>query len=149
MGTNITLVTDANTEGERSQNMETRDTLEEKFKRIWPSLSEKECRLFAASEARKWGYGGISLVSEICGLSRTTISKGLKELQEPREENGRIRRPWAVLPNLVSSDRELPIVLASILEKGEEGEGCERAPLSWTLKSRGAAPPSSPRPSTP
>ncbi|MDR2353341.1 MAG: hypothetical protein LBF22_09325 [Deltaproteobacteria bacterium] len=115
--------------------MVTRSTLEELFKSVWPSLSEKERRLFAANEAKKWGYGGISLVSEICKLSRTTISKGLKELKEPRVEDGRIRRPGAGRPKLLTFDQELPGYLASILEMGELYSDGVRMPLSWTLKS--------------
>ncbi|MDR2404845.1 MAG: hypothetical protein LBE27_00560 [Deltaproteobacteria bacterium] len=115
--------------------MATRSTLEELFKRVWPTLSEKERRLFAASEAQKWGYGGISLVSDICKLSRTTISKGLKELKEPQVDDGRIRRKGAGRPNLLSFDQELPKLLNSILEKGDELSDGVPVPLSWTLKS--------------
>jgi hypothetical protein len=109
--------------------------MEERFRSVWPSLSEKERRLFAAAEARKWGYGGISLVSDICGLSRSTISKGLKELEEPQTGDGRIRRPGAGRPNLTKSDPDLPDYLDSILEMGPDSSEGGRAPLSWTLKS--------------
>ncbi|MDR2612200.1 MAG: hypothetical protein LBG06_05005 [Deltaproteobacteria bacterium] len=122
--------------------METRDTLEEIFKDIWPRLTERERRLFAASEARKWGYGGISLVSAICGLSRATISKGLRELDAPPIPGNRIRRPGAGRPNLVKSDPEITDLLESRLPDpappGGEAEppaGYPPPALSWTLKS--------------
>jgi hypothetical protein len=119
----------------RRDTMDKRETLEQLFKGVWPSLTERERRLFAAAQAREWGYGGISLVSSICGLSRTTISKGMKELNEPMAADGRVRRPGAGRPNLLRSDQALPSVLSQVLEKGETMEGGRRPPLSWTLKS--------------
>ena len=35
--------------------------------------------MVAASEALGLGYGGISRVSRVCGLSRVTITKGIRE----------------------------------------------------------------------
>jgi transposase len=127
--------------------METRDTLEEIFRNIWPRLTERERRLFAASEARKRGYGGISLVSAICGLSRATISKGLRELDGPPIPDNRVRRPGAGRPNLVKSDPEITELLEARLSghaqappEAPAGEGAHAPPgrggaLSWTLKS--------------
>ncbi len=56
--------------------------LQDKVDRLWPHLDERGRRLFAASEARQLGHGGVSLVSRVCGLSRVTITKGLRELDE-------------------------------------------------------------------
>ena len=36
--------------------------------------------MVAASEAALLGYGGVTLVSQACGLSRVTITKGIREL---------------------------------------------------------------------
>jgi predicted transcriptional regulator len=44
-------------------------------------LSEKDRRHYAAIEAVKLGRGGISYISKILGVSRTTIIAGKKELQ--------------------------------------------------------------------
>ncbi|MDR1039061.1 MAG: hypothetical protein LBR80_02620 [Deltaproteobacteria bacterium] len=118
--------------------MEPRDALEEIFKSVWPRLTERERRLFAASEARKWGYGGISIVSAVCGLSRATISKGLRELDGPPIPENRIRRPGAGRPNLVKSDPEITSLLEERLEGVPErgaGPGPPGPALSWTLKS--------------
>ena len=48
---------------------------------MWPHLDEHARRLVAASKAVELGYGGISLVSRACGLSRVTLTKGVEELQ--------------------------------------------------------------------
>ncbi|MSR21938.1 MAG: ISAzo13 family transposase, partial [Gemmatimonadetes bacterium] len=37
--------------------------LRKKVARLWPHLDERARRLFAASEARELGHGGVSLVS--------------------------------------------------------------------------------------
>ena len=47
----------------------------------------------AANEAVQDGYGGISRISRACGLSRGTIPKGMRELEEDPVAAGRIRRP--------------------------------------------------------
>ena len=39
-------------------------------------------RLFAAFQALQLGYGGIARMSQISGLDRKTIRKGIHELRE-------------------------------------------------------------------
>ena len=56
-------------------------------------LDEKQLRILSASIAKGYGYGGITEVHKISGLSRSTIHNGLKELEEGRALNQRIRRP--------------------------------------------------------
>jgi len=53
---------------------------------------ERGRRVFAASEARAAGRGGLAAVSEITGLARSTIGRGLKELDTPSLPRGRVRR---------------------------------------------------------
>jgi hypothetical protein len=57
--------------------MKTEPALTEMFKNIWPHLGERERRLLAAAEAQRIGYGGISLASKSCKLSRVTITKAM------------------------------------------------------------------------
>jgi hypothetical protein len=45
------------------------------------TLSEKERRQYAAIEAVKFGYGGISYISGLLGISRDTINEGKKEIK--------------------------------------------------------------------
>ena len=64
-----------------------------KYQTLGPELNERQCRLWAASEARCLGYGGISIVARATGLSRPTITSGIKELENPeRLADGRVRR---------------------------------------------------------
>ena len=55
--------------------------LADKYKKIFPLLNEKQRRLVAASDAEFIGRGGIVKVSQASGMSRSTISIGMKELQ--------------------------------------------------------------------
>jgi len=45
-----------------------------------PVLDERERRLFAASEARAAGHGGVVAVSQAMGIARSTIGRGLADL---------------------------------------------------------------------
>ena len=54
--------------------------------------SEKDRRLYAAAEALKLGYGGISYISRVLGCDRNTILRGILELNHPESiEKDRIR----------------------------------------------------------
>ena len=66
--------------------------MEERIKRFLPILDERQRRLFLANEAISYGYGGISLVSRISGMSRTTITKAITELEDGVKMDGRIRQ---------------------------------------------------------
>jgi hypothetical protein len=107
--------------------------LEEKVTRLWPHLDERARRLFAASEARELGHGGVSLVSRVCGLSRVTITKGLRELDEPPLPAGRVRRPGGGRPPIEVSDPELVERLDALVDPSSRGD--PESPLRWTSKS--------------
>src|SRR4051794_32100383 len=52
-----------------------------KFESLRTALDERLRRLWAAAEAKGIGRGGVSGVSAATGLSRRTITTGLRELQ--------------------------------------------------------------------
>ena len=56
------------------------EEIQEKFNRIASHLDEKSKRLWCANEALAQGWGGVTLVSKATGVSRTTITAGIKEL---------------------------------------------------------------------
>ena len=66
--------------------------MEERIHRMLALLDERQKRLFLANEAMSYGYGGISKVSQITNMSRTTITKGVAELEEEIKIDGKIRR---------------------------------------------------------
>ncbi len=107
--------------------------LKQKVALLWPHLDERARRLFAASEARQLGHGGVSLVSRTCGLSRVTITKGLQELEEPPLPPGRVRRPGGGRPALIARDPDLLSRLEALVEPLARGD--PESPLRWTSKS--------------
>jgi hypothetical protein len=107
--------------------------LQQKVDLLWPHLDERARRLFAASEARQLGHGGVSTVSRACGLSRVTITKGLKELEGAPLPAGRVRREGGGRPALEVLDPDLPKRLEALVEPLTSGD--PESPLRWTSKS--------------
>lgn len=68
-------------------------TVEQKMKKFYETLSEKDQRRYAGVEAMKFGRGGVAYISRVLGCSGKTVIKGLKELnslspQTAAEKNG-------------------------------------------------------------
>ena len=108
--------------------------LELKFASVWGLLDERGRRLMAANEAQFLGYGGVSLVSRACGLSRKAIAKGIGEIQAgivlPR---GRVRRVGAGRKKITEHDPGLAGALDRLIEP--ETRGDPESPLRWTCTS--------------
>jgi len=51
-----------------------------------PTLNEYQRRRYLSAEAKSIGYGGISLISRLTGVSRQTLTEGVKELDDPNAE---------------------------------------------------------------
>jgi len=55
-------------------------------------LSERNKRLYAANEALRLGYGGISYIASVLGCDRKTIYRGIAELKQAETiEKERVR----------------------------------------------------------
>ena len=109
-------------------------TLTAKVRRVWALLDERARRLLAANEAIAAGYGGVSLVSRACGLSRRTIANGVREIEAGEAwPAGRVRRPGAGRPPITVSDPALVGALEALV--GGEARGDPESPLRWTCKS--------------
>jgi hypothetical protein len=110
------------------------DKIVQNIQDMWPHLNERQRRFFAAGQAQLIGHGGITLVSNICGLSRVTITAGIKELKNnPEILEGRIRNIGSGRPSIISTDLTLQDDLLNLLEGSTRGDP-ERL-LYWTLKS--------------
>jgi hypothetical protein len=106
----------------------------ERYRLLGPELNERQRRAFAGSEARTFGRGGIAAAARACGLSETTVRKGLVELRAgDRIDPGRVRRPGAGRPQLTDIDPELTAALRALVDAGTRGDP-ERV-LLWTCKS--------------
>src|SRR5258706_16138178 len=82
--------------------------LRQKFASVWGLLDERTRRLMAANEALSLGYGGVSLVSRACGLSRNAIARGIEEIADGSSPGvGRIRRAVAGRRPITARDTRL------------------------------------------
>src|ERR1700712_2312191 len=110
------------------------DLIHERFMALSPHLSERERRLFAATEARAAGYGGIAAVSAATGMAVSTIGRGLKDLSAlDTPAPDRVRRPGGGRKLLVEKDPTLLSDLLALVEPNERGD--PMSPLRWTCKS--------------
>ena len=108
-----------------------------KYASLAPLLDERARRLWAASEARALGRGGVTRVSEATGMSRGTVRAGLKELDSagalPAGAGARRRRPGGGRKALTETDPGLAGALERELEPVTRGD--PMAPLRWTCSS--------------
>ena len=95
-------------------------------------LDERGRRLFAAAEARAAGYGGVSAVARATGIARSTIDRGLKELDAASVAR-KIRRPGGGRPSATQKDPTLLDDLQKLLEPATLGDPMR--PLLWVSKS--------------
>lgn len=105
-----------------------------RFAQLAPTFNERSLRLFAAAEANALGYGGVSRVSRITGVSRPTIEKGQHELRYPCVlANERIRQDGGGRKRTCDVDNFLVSALERMVEPLSRGDPI--SPLRWTCKS--------------
>src|SRR3990172_425360 len=105
-----------------------------KFLRVLATLNEAQARWYVAQEALARGRGGVSALNRLTGMSRTTIIKGITELQSKRSlPVDRIRQPGAGRPRLEHDDPQLDPALRGIVEETTAGDPMSL--LRWTSKS--------------
>ena len=100
---------------------------------VGSKLDERGRRVFAAGEARAAGWGGLAAVSEITGLARSTIGRGLKDLDAAPLPKGRERRKGGGRRHLSSRDATLIEDLRRVIEPATLGDPMR--PLLWVSKS--------------
>ncbi len=114
--------------------MKTLPNLIQKFQSVWPILDERTRRVMAANEAMSLGFGGVSLVHRACGMSRRSIAKGIREIQEGVAPSaGHIRRSGAGRKSIIASDPSLLEALENMIECQTRGD--PQSPLRWICKS--------------
>jgi Rhodopirellula transposase DDE domain len=105
-----------------------------KFRALAGELNERQRRLWAASEARAAGRGGIAGTARATGISIPTIRKGIRELESgERLDAGRVRKRGGGRRALVDTDPTLQGDLERLLEAGCRGD--PESLLVWTSRS--------------
>jgi hypothetical protein len=116
---------------------QTIERIRNKYRSLEPEMDERLRRQWAAAEARDVGWGGISAVAQATGLSRTTITAGLRELALPQPERvteaHRVRRPGGGRKSVTETDPGLLGALEALIEPTTRGD--PESPLRWTCKS--------------
>ena len=92
--------------------------------------SKRDERGRAASEARAAGWGGLAAVSSVTGLARSTIGRGLKDLDAPPLAPGQVRREGGGPRSLSETDATLLDDLKRPATLGDPAR-----PLLWVSKS--------------
>jgi hypothetical protein len=117
----------------------TLEALRRKFELLHPLMNERMRRHWAACEAMTLPRGGVILVAQATGLSRTTIWAGLRELRHPQDGPAdtlpavRARHAGAGRPFLEEADPTLVKDLEALVEASTRGD--PRSPLRWTCQS--------------
>jgi hypothetical protein len=104
-----------------------------RFAAVGSGLNERSRRLFVAAEAKTAGYGGIAATCRASGIARSTIGRGLKDLNDPGPLPGALRRPGGGRPALTETDPTLLDDLRRVLEPATMGDPMR--PLLWVSKS--------------
>jgi hypothetical protein len=106
----------------------------EKFRALAGELNERQRRLWAASEARAAGRGGIAATARATGMAVETIRTGIAELEAgERLEAGRVRRRGGGRKRLTELDPTLVLDLERLV--ADDCRGDPESLLLWTSKS--------------
>jgi hypothetical protein len=110
---------------------------ERRWIKVLSTLNEAQARWFVADKALDLGRGGISRLSRVTGMSRTTITKAIGELRGRGAlmpaATGRIRREGAGRKRVEESDPEVTKLIVEIVEETTAGDPMSL--LRWTSKS--------------
>jgi len=110
-------------------------SIQEKYQLLNPFLNERTKRLWSAVEAKVLSHGGIQFLSQATGQSRTTITRGIKELEtgELQASPNRIRKEGGGRKGTLEKTPEIEKALLQLIEPTVRGE--PESPLLWTTKS--------------
>ena len=109
-------------------------SIESEIKKLYNSLSEKDKRRYAAIEAQKLGWGGISYIMKLCGCSRNTIVQGIKDLETMNEttiNNLRIRKKGGGRKSILATRSGIDEAFLEVLKFQTAGDPMNEL-IKWT-----------------
>ena len=110
-------------------------TVQNRIEGVLPTLNEYQRRRYLSAEAKSLGHGGISIISRLTGMSRQTLTEGIKELEltdvvipegRSRKAGGGRKPVWQKQPGMLEALEDL----VSAHTKGDP-----MVTLLWTNKS--------------
>ncbi len=105
-----------------------------KYRSLRSVLDERQRRLWAATEARALGRGGVSAIVDATGIAKTTILRGQRELESSQNlKPGRIRRTGGGRKRATVLDPDLAAAMEKLVDPMTRGD--PESPLRWTCKS--------------
>jgi hypothetical protein len=113
--------------------MNKEDSVRARYLALRDHLSERGRRLFAAAEAMAPDSEGIASVSRSTGIARSTIGRGIKDLQDPGSLSGSDRRQGAGRPPITKTSPTVCEELRKLVEPATMGDPMR--PLLWVSKS--------------
>jgi hypothetical protein len=97
--------------------------IRQRFEALEPVLDEQGRRCFEAAKALALGHGGVTLVSKVTGIARSTINRGIDEIKQRRSAGeGRVRRPGGGRKPKTEQDPTLLEDLKKLLEASTRGD---------------------------
>jgi len=110
-----------------------RKAIRQRWSSFGSKLDERGRRLFAAAEVKAAGRGGMAAVSEITGIARSTIQRGLLDLDAPALAGSRVRREGGGRREIADNDPTLINDLRTLAEPATMGDPMRA--LTWVSKS--------------
>src|SRR6266849_3477692 len=90
--------------------------------KVLETLNEAQARWYVAREALARGRGGLKAMHELTGMSRPTILKGMRELQEVKRLSAeRIRAPGGGRKPIEKADPGFARALEGIMAENTAG----------------------------
>ena len=101
--------------------------------KIYNTFNENQRRWFSAQKTIEIGFGGVSKVSQLTSMSRTTITKGICELKGDKKLVKQIRKDGAVRKAIASLNSSIISELELLMNENTAGN--PMSSLKWTCKS--------------
>lgn len=111
---------------------EIRGKLKIKLSGIFAFLNEKQRRLLAGTEAASIGHGGIKILSDVTGMDRKTIRRGINDLKKNRDY-GMVRACGGGRKKVTEQKPKIKKIIEELIEPDTRGD--PESPLRWTCKS--------------
>lgn len=112
------------------------EEVEKWMRNLYQSLSEKDRRRYAAVEAKKLGYGGVSYVCRLFECDESSVNRGLRELESlltPEEK--RIREAGGGRKKIVDTTPGLDETFLEIMSPHTAGSPMDET-IKWSNLSR-------------